>query len=260
VEEAVKGLLLLSLFRGNREDFENVVDGIVYAAMVGLGFAMTENIFYYGGAWIHGGGQKLLATFALRGLLSPYSHSLFTVMTGIGVGIAAQTSRQWLKAVAPCCGFAAAVCLHGLWNFAAGWHHFVQVYFLFMVPLFLLVLVLIRFSLRQEERLLRQQLEPERRSGRLTRDEYEEACSGSARLRCAWGCAWRYARRWVSSGDWDASGGWDEWRQRRKLQVVARELAFHRSREAEMKVEQCAKYLQMLETCRGPQPLPAPTA
>jgi RsiW-degrading membrane proteinase PrsW (M82 family) len=250
VEETMKGLILVRLFRANREDFENIMDGVVYAAMAGLGFAMTENIFYYGGAWIHGGGQRLLATFAVRGLLSPYSHPLFTAMTGIGFGIAAQTSRQWLKAAAPCCGFAAAVFLHGLWNLAASLHHFVQVYFLFMVPLFVLVLVLIRFSLRQEERLLRQQLEPELRSGRLTQGEYEEACSGSARLRCAWRCAWR----------WVVSGNGEEWRRRRKLQVLARELGFHRSRETEMKVEHYAKYIQMMETCRGPQPLPTPPA
>src|SRR5205807_9915538 len=43
VEESAKGFILLVLFFWKSE-FDGIVDGIVYAGMVGLGFAMTENI------------------------------------------------------------------------------------------------------------------------------------------------------------------------------------------------------------------------
>ncbi|HKZ00654.1 MAG TPA: PrsW family intramembrane metalloprotease, partial [Pyrinomonadaceae bacterium] len=47
VEESAKAIILLLFFFLRKDEFDGVVDGIVYAAMAGLGFAMTENIQYY---------------------------------------------------------------------------------------------------------------------------------------------------------------------------------------------------------------------
>ena len=52
--------------------------------MVGLGFAMMENITYYMRAFEEGGTEQLGAVFILRGLIMPLSHPLFTSMTGLG--------------------------------------------------------------------------------------------------------------------------------------------------------------------------------
>jgi len=38
------------LFFFKRKEFDGIVDGVVYATMVALGFAMTENVQYYGSA------------------------------------------------------------------------------------------------------------------------------------------------------------------------------------------------------------------
>ena len=54
VEESAKAFILLVLFFWKKDEFDGIVDGIVYAGMVGLGFAMTENILYYGRA-VQGG-------------------------------------------------------------------------------------------------------------------------------------------------------------------------------------------------------------
>ena len=84
--------------------------------MVGLGFAMMENIGYYIGALVRPevGGVKLLgATFVLRGVLSPLAHPIFTSMTGLGVAYAA-THRNARWAVPA--GLLAAMLLHGTWN------------------------------------------------------------------------------------------------------------------------------------------------
>src|ERR1041385_8889317 len=86
VEESSKALIIFIFFFFKKDEFDGVIDGIVYAAMVGLGFAMTENILYYGKAALGGGGQLTL-TFVLRGAMAPFSHPLFTSMTGIGLGL-----------------------------------------------------------------------------------------------------------------------------------------------------------------------------
>src|SRR5262245_56206050 len=47
VEEAVKAVILVVLFLAYQREFDNVLDGIVYGAMVGLGFAFVENVLYF---------------------------------------------------------------------------------------------------------------------------------------------------------------------------------------------------------------------
>jgi RsiW-degrading membrane proteinase PrsW (M82 family) len=116
VEETLKGAILFWLLWRRRQEFDGPTDGIMYAAMVGLGFAMMENIGYYIGALVRpevGGAQLLGYTFVFRGLLSPFAHPTFTSMTGIGVAYAATHRRAGWAAVA---GLLAAMTLHGLWN------------------------------------------------------------------------------------------------------------------------------------------------
>jgi hypothetical protein len=116
VEETLKGLFLVWLVRWRRQELDGPTDGIVYAAMVGLGFAMTENIGYYINALVnpvHGGVELLGYTFVLRGVLSPFLHPTFTSMTGIGAAYAAShRHRAWALPL----GWVAAMCLHALWN------------------------------------------------------------------------------------------------------------------------------------------------
>ena len=116
VEETLKGLFLVWLVRWRRQELDGPTDGIVYAAMVGLGFAMTENIGYYINALVspvHGGVALLGYTFVLRGVLSPFLHPIFTSMTGIGAAYAAShRNAGWALPL----GWAGAVCLHAMWN------------------------------------------------------------------------------------------------------------------------------------------------
>ena len=116
VEETLKGLVLILLLRLRRQELDGPTDGIIYAAMVGLGFAMMENISYYIDALLKPeiGGAKLLGiTFVMRGVLSPFAHPIFTSMTGIGVAYAASHRRAgWAIPL----GLFAAMLLHGTWN------------------------------------------------------------------------------------------------------------------------------------------------
>jgi RsiW-degrading membrane proteinase PrsW (M82 family) len=116
VEESLKGAVLFWLLWRRRQEFDGPTDGIMYAAMVGLGFAMMENVGYYIGALVRpevGGAQLLGFTFVFRGLLSPFAHPAFTAMTGIGVAYAATHRRGGWAAVT---GLLGAMALHGLWN------------------------------------------------------------------------------------------------------------------------------------------------
>ncbi|MFB4302887.1 PrsW family intramembrane metalloprotease [Actinomadura sp. NTSP31] len=114
IEESLKGAVLIGMLWFRRNEIDGFADGIIYAAMVGLGFAMMENITYYMRAFEDGGAQQLQAVFILRGLIAPLSHPLFTSMTGLGVAYAATHRRGQL--LAPAAGLIGAMILHGLWN------------------------------------------------------------------------------------------------------------------------------------------------
>ena len=91
-EEATKGLFVLLLLWFRRRELDGVLDGLVYAGLVGVGFAFVENILYladaYDGAAGAGGVGAVAGTLVVRCLFSPFAHPLFTAFTGIGIGIA----------------------------------------------------------------------------------------------------------------------------------------------------------------------------
>ncbi len=218
-EEVIKGLFLYWLYRRRPDEFDGVIDGIIYAAMVGLGFAFVENIDYYGRSFAREGAGGLAVTFTLRGVMGPFSHPLFTAMTGLGLGLARQTDRAWLKRAAPPLGLAGAIALHALWNGGATLGCvFFGVYLLVMVPALAAVLGLIVVSLRREGRLIRTHLAPEAASGILRADDYQRLCSLRGRVDA--GC-----RAW-------ALGGRRAWRIRHAVHRAAAELAFLRHRVA----------------------------
>ena len=217
VEESAKAFVLFLLFFWKRNEFDGIVDGVVYATMVGLGFAMTENIQYYGKALLGGGAGGATVVFILRGLFSPFSHPLFTSMTGIGLGLARQSDKTYVKWLAPLGGLCLAMFLHFLWNLSArGGELFFIAYLLVMVPAFFGVLTLIFFSLRREGDVLREHLRSEVEKGVLTPEEYHALSTGTGRLRTAWGAM--------------STGGMGAWRKQGEFNQVASELAFHRRR------------------------------
>ncbi|HEU5161070.1 MAG TPA: PrsW family intramembrane metalloprotease [Streptosporangiaceae bacterium] len=145
VEETLKGSVLFGLLWFRRTELDGLTDGIVYAAMVALGFAMMENITYYIRAFDQGGAAQLQTVFIMRGVISPLGHPLFTSMTGIGVAYAA-THRGPGRSVAPFVGLFCAMLLHGLWNGSTrfGLSGLGMVYLLGLVILIGLIVIVVR--------------------------------------------------------------------------------------------------------------------
>jgi RsiW-degrading membrane proteinase PrsW (M82 family) len=158
-EEAGKGIFVLLLLWSRRHVIDGVLDGLVYAGLVGIGFAFTENILYFAGAYTGGpdlgpGGIESATTlFVLRGIFSPFAHPLFTSAIGIGVGVMVSTRSPALRVVAPVAGYVVAVGLHAAWNLSAfleDGQYFLLTYLFAMVPgFFVLVGLAIWFRVRE---------------------------------------------------------------------------------------------------------------
>ena len=154
VEEGSKALCLLILFWWRRRDFDGVMDGVIYATVLALGFAMSEDVLFYGRALKQ---QQASLMFLLRGVLGAFAHPLFTAMLGIGLGWFCENpgrKRRWL---APPLGLLGGILLHSLWNFSSTVHPLVwlAVYFLVMLPCGLGVGFVLLRALRREGGWLR---------------------------------------------------------------------------------------------------------
>src|SRR5262245_43778402 len=128
VEESTKGVGLLALWAASGlflHELDGALDGAIYGGVIGLGFTLTEDILYVASAAARGyelGGavaaeQSFTALFILRTVLAGLGHASFTAMTGLGVGIASETSNVLGKLITPIGGWMAAVGLHFLHNF-----------------------------------------------------------------------------------------------------------------------------------------------
>ncbi len=173
VEELGKGLFLVAVLLLRRDQVHGLLDGIVYAGLVGIGFAFVEDILYYSSALSSGGSEGLTVTFILRGIMSPFAHPLFTSATGIGVGIAASTRKPVLRWAAPLAGYLVAAVLHGIWNGSSFWgaRGFLTAYAAVMLPLLAMVLALAIWARVREGRMLTTALEQTAQLGWNTREE-----------------------------------------------------------------------------------------
>ncbi|QIQ04006.1 PrsW family intramembrane metalloprotease [Streptomyces liangshanensis] len=170
VEESAKACAILLIFLFRRREFTGLVDGVVVAGFSATGFAFTENILYLGNAFGEdqytgdsGLTSMTVATFVVRIVLSPFAHPLFTVLTGIGFGLAAATARhrRLRRAVLPLLGLVLAMGMHALWNGSAslfGPYGFYLVYGAFMVPVLGLVTWLAIWSRQRELRTISAEL------------------------------------------------------------------------------------------------------
>ena len=122
LEELAKGTAVVLLFLVMRDDFDDVVDGIVYGAAVGLGFNFMESVAYMtnlyaifnpeGFGWYAAGfqwyGRQVLGLF--------FGHATYTAFIGAGLGVARQLPNRRQKAFAILSGFMIAIAAHFSWD------------------------------------------------------------------------------------------------------------------------------------------------
>jgi RsiW-degrading membrane proteinase PrsW (M82 family) len=189
-EETFKALMLLALFVLYRAEFNGVMDGILYGALIGFGFSIVEDIFYLMGSLYEGGWSEWGTTAALRIGLYNLNHSLFTASTGVGFGLASGASRRWQRWLYPFLGWLAGVTLHAVHNggivlaestSGLSWLVLTAVDWIGVA----LMAALIWVSIRREKQWF-VELVPEMQRGIITRDEYQLASAYRVRVRRGW--------------------------------------------------------------------------
>jgi protease PrsW len=171
IEEALKGLFLVIMMTGlRRSEMNSLTDCLVYAGITAAGFAWVENIAYIGGGEDLGGS---LLTAALRLIMGPFAHPLFTTSTGIGVYFALHQRNTLAKVGCIVLGYLGAVLMHGLWNGSSvvGVEAYLLVYVFWMVPIFALAIVLAVRSRRREQRIVADKLPNMVAAGLVTPNE-----------------------------------------------------------------------------------------
>lgn len=119
IEELAKGVALLLIFLFMYREFDGVLDGIVYGALIGFGFAMTENFFYFIGAYDEGGFRQLSLVIFLRAVLFGLNHAFYTGLIGIGFGFARLFRSKGAKVGWILFGLLAGMATHSLHNLGA---------------------------------------------------------------------------------------------------------------------------------------------
>ncbi|MEQ1765551.1 MAG: PrsW family glutamic-type intramembrane protease [Pyrinomonadaceae bacterium] len=211
-EESSKGFGLLILLVFLRRYFDDILDGVVYAGVIALGFATVENVLYYGTGLNEAYKQyglsdeafwSFMLLFTLRGILSPFAHVTFTAMIGIGCGISRESHNWFVRIAMPIAGWIVAMILHGLWNGLGvvatilivqmgleptcaaiglggqdvGLCGFFSFYLLLEVPLFFIFIIFAFFIMRRQRRILNDMLSLDVVRGLITEEQLKTVTS-----------------------------------------------------------------------------------
>jgi RsiW-degrading membrane proteinase PrsW (M82 family) len=207
VEESVKGLAVLIVFLFFHDEFDDVLDGVIYGSMVGFGFAAAENVNYIFTGFLQNGSQGLVTLVVVRVLLIPFLHATLTSMTGVGLAVG-RLNKGFLRYGAPVAGYLVAIGLHFTHNLIASvpdplvcilgdvidWIGFVGMF------VFILILVW------REGKVMREHLAEEVALGNMSQAQYETAGSITGQIAARWGALfgghWREASRFYDlAGD-----------------------------------------------------------
>jgi RsiW-degrading membrane proteinase PrsW (M82 family) len=203
-EEFAKGVFLLVL--AFHKQFDGVIDGMVYGAAVGLGFAFVENYLYF---WnqLAQNPAGLGGLIFLRTIFTMVGHGVATACTGAALGAAKFSTRHPVVRLLMCLvGLGIATVAHALGNMllllstAASAPVLVLLDLAGLAGALGLHLLVMQLELRKEAATIREQLS--REPALLSTDDVALVASYSARvarmatylLTLRWGRAWRLHR------------------------------------------------------------------
>lgn len=216
-EESVKGIFLVGLLLIFWTHFDDPLDGIVYGSMVGFGFAMTENLFYFLGAFDEGGLGGGLINIFMRAVLFGLNHAFFTSWIGLGLGWARTHVGVFHRIVMPLLGWLTAMFFHAVHNLGATFAEATICLSLLAAIASdwggIVVMTVIAFWLIGRERQwLVAELQPEVASGLLTPQEFDVLTSSLRRARLRFGAL--------------TNQGWSAYRRLGQIFQTATDLAF----------------------------------
>ncbi len=162
VEEGFKALGVILLVSLARPEMDDMLDGFIWGAMVGIGFLLVEDVFYFVRAFGESGSYgSLFQMFLIRILgAGPYSHFLYTGLSGMGIAYyTIRTDQPWMRRLLVGVGLAACgVAAHFLWNSpifsGIGGDGIVGFYVMATVkgvPMLVGLVILIRLARRREQ-------------------------------------------------------------------------------------------------------------
>jgi RsiW-degrading membrane proteinase PrsW (M82 family) len=220
IEETCKGIALIGLVVLFHREFDDVLDGIVYGAMIGFGFALTENVFgYFLPILLTEGVDAALGNIFLRSVLFGLNHAFWTATTGAAVGVARLTRGWGLRILVAMAGWSLAVTFHAIHNLGATFveqtgNLSLMVSLMFDMGGLLVLLLVAMLSLRKERAWIEAGLEGEIQREALTSQEIALLRSATRRIQAR-------LRAWER-------GGWQAYQDVGRYYECATELAFKR--------------------------------
>jgi RsiW-degrading membrane proteinase PrsW (M82 family) len=118
-EEIAKGMGIILILLVARREIDSVLDGIIYGALAGLGFAFSEDILYFTSALAEEGWGSWVTVVLLRTIPFGLNHALFTGLTGAGVAAAYLNRNRLIKLVSPPIGLVVGMGFHSIHNLGA---------------------------------------------------------------------------------------------------------------------------------------------
>ncbi|WP_073996427.1 PrsW family intramembrane metalloprotease [Arcanobacterium urinimassiliense] len=184
-EELIKGGGVLLIYFIFRRYFDGPVDGIVYGALIGAGFAFTENILYFLNDL-----EEISFLFHIRFLDAPFNHEAWTAIFGFFLGFARYSPKKLAPLLYMIPGLGGAIFGHWFNNDALNWPGMTYEKYLLLsnAPALIIFILLIYFARQQEKEVVLQSLAHYVEAGLLSNLEVEMIESLAAR---------RAAQRWV---------------------------------------------------------------
>jgi len=210
LQETLKGLFVIFIAWRYRREFDNVLDGLIYGALAGFGFAMTGNLLSYVGSFLLWGFPGLSGMVIIEGVVHALDSAVYSAIFGAGLGLGRLAQTRWRRWVFPVGGFVLAVLVHTLHSLLA--YSLLGLSAIALISTgagVALIVVVVVWSLRRQQRCLREEL-----SGLVSGDVYRVMVTPGARTRAQWQALWR--------------GGVRAWWHTRRLHQLCAELAFKR--------------------------------
>ncbi|HSB65604.1 MAG TPA: PrsW family glutamic-type intramembrane protease [Anaerolineales bacterium] len=160
LEEILKAAGVVFIFWRFRREIDDLLDGMIYGAVVGFGFAFISNLFRYAGDFFSVGYPALNLSFVAVRTVHVLNHGLYTAIFGAFLGYAAKEKNHSRFYTFILVGLVLSIATHAMQNLLSNSLVGLNVFTVIVTIAGTLVLwVVAGWSLLQQKRLLRTELQ-----------------------------------------------------------------------------------------------------